>query len=207
MVDSLDDRVTVWVATHRWAPLDPVFIGLGTIEKLGAVWVVLALIAGYYRWRRVLPTLGIAVLTALVLFAADAATFGIKDVVARPRPFVTHPEIHPLYHVRSSSFPAGHAATAFAGAVLLSGLAPRWRVAFLFLASAVAFSRIYVGDHYLGDVLGGAIVGAAIALVAQIAVSALLPRFPRTLAREPFARAAATSAHERNGPGRRSRAA
>lgn len=175
MAASLDDRVTVWVATHRWAPLDPLFTGLGTIEKLGAVWIALALVFGAWRWRRLLPAVGAAALTALVVFAADAATFGIKDLVVRPRPFVTHPEIHPLYHVRSSSFPAGHAATAFAGAVILSALARRWTVAFATLAGAIAFSRIYVGDHYLGDVLGGAIVGAAVARAA-LAGTGMLPR-------------------------------
>jgi undecaprenyl-diphosphatase len=178
MAASLDDRVTVWIATHRWAPLNPLLAGLGTIEKLGAVWIVLALVFGYYRWRRLLPTVGVAALTALVVFAADAATFGIKDLVVRPRPFVTHPEIHPLYHVRSSSFPAGHAATAFAGAVILSAIARRWRVAFAMLAAAVAFSRIYVGDHYLGDVLGGAVVGAAIARAALACTRAPLHRLP-----------------------------
>jgi undecaprenyl-diphosphatase len=174
MAASLDDRVAVWVATHRWAPLNPLFTGLGTIEKLGVVWIVLALVFGYRRWRRPLPTVGVAALTALVVFAADAATFGIKDLVDRPRPFVAHPEIHPLYHVRSSSFPAGHAATAFAGAVILSAVARRWTIAFVALAAAVALSRIYVGDHYLGDVLGGAVVGAAIARAALAASRALV---------------------------------
>ena len=181
MTASIDDRGTIWIATHRWAPLNPLFGGLGTIEKLGAVWIALALVFGYWRWRRILPTVGVAVLTALVVFAADAATFGIKDLVVRPRPFVTHPEIQPLYHVRSSAFPAGHAATAFAGAVILSALARRWTIAFALLAVAVAFSRIYVGDHYLGDVLGGAVVGAAIARAALACTRALLPHLPDAL--------------------------
>jgi len=185
MAASLDDRVTVWVATHRWAPLNPLFTGLGTIEKLGAVWIVLALVFGYYRWRRLLPTVGVAALTALVVFAADAATFGIKDLVVRPRPFVTHPEIQPLYHVRSSSFPAGHAATAFAGAVILSALARRWTIAFAALAGLIAFSRIYVGDHYFGDVLAGAVVGAAIARAALACVRALPDQMRRLRAAEP----------------------
>jgi undecaprenyl-diphosphatase len=185
MEASLDDRVTVWVATHRWAPLNPLFTGLGTIEKLGAVWIVLALVFGYWRWRRLLPAVGVAALTAVVLFAADAATFGIKDLVVRPRPFVTHPEIHPLYHVRSSSFPAGHAATAFAGAVILSALARRWTIAFAALAGLIAFSRIYVGDHYFGDVLAGAVVGAAIARAALACVRALPDQMRRLRAAEP----------------------
>ena len=178
MAASLDDRITVWVATHRWGPLDPLFVGLGTIEKLGAVWIALALVFGWWRWRRPLPTCGVAVLTALVVLAADAAAFGIKDLVARPRPFVTHSEIHPLYHVRSSSFPAGHAATAFAGAVIRSALARRWTVAFVLLAAAIALSRIYVGDHYLGDVVGGAVVGAAIARVALAGSRAIVEHPP-----------------------------
>lgn len=179
MAGSLDDRMTVWVATHRWAPLNPLFTGLGTIEKLGAVWIALAIVFAYCRWRRILPALGVACFTALVTFGADAATFGIKDVVVRPRPFVTHAAIHPLYHVRSSSFPAGHAATAFAGAVILSWLARRWTIAFVVLAVAVAFSRIYVGDHYVGDVVGGAFVGAAIACVALVVLDALVQRSHR----------------------------
>jgi len=188
MAASLDDRLTVWVATHRWAPLNPLFTGLGTIEKLGAVWIVLALVFGYRRWRRLLPTVGVAALTALVVLAADAATFGIKDLVVRPRPFVAHPEIHPLYHVRSSSFPAGHAATAFAGAVILSALARRWTIAFATLAAVVAFSRIYVGDHYFGDVLAGAVVGAAIARAALACVRALLDQVRRLRAAGPSRR-------------------
>jgi len=181
MAASLDDHITVWIATHRWAPLNPLFIGLGTIEKLGAVWIGLALVCGYWRWRRLLPMLGVAALTALVVFAADAATFGIKDLVVRPRPFVTHPEIHPLYQVRSSSFPAGHAATAFAGAVILTALARRWTIAFALLAAAVAFSRIYVGDHYLADCIGGAVVGAAIARASLSGIGALRPHWPEAL--------------------------
>lgn len=162
----MDDAVTVWIATHRWGPLDPFFIGLGWIEKLGAVWVVLALVAGVVLRLGLWRTLGLAVFTGVVTFLADAATFGIKDIVQRPRPFVTHPQIHPLYVVHSDSFPAGHAATAFAGAVVLSWVWRRWTPAFVILATAIGFSRVYVGDHYVGDVLGGAFVGALVALIA-----------------------------------------
>ncbi len=66
---------------------------------------------------------------------ADSACFGLKDVIERTRPFVAHPQIDPLYVVHSSSFPAGHAATAFAGATLLSYIAPRVAPGFLLLAA------------------------------------------------------------------------
>src|SRR5690242_13351851 len=120
LLGSLDGRLAVWVATHRYAPLNQVFVWLGTVEKLGAVWIVLALLAALVTRRRAAETIGIVLLTALATFTADAISFGIKDLVHRNRPFVAHPEIDPLYSVHSSSFPAGHAATAFAAATLLS---------------------------------------------------------------------------------------
>lgn len=162
----IDDRLTVWVATHRWPPLNEPFIWLGTIEKLGAIWIVFAVVVGLLKRRGVLGVAGVVLLTALTTLAADAASFALKDLVNRPRPFVTHPQIHPLYVVHSSSFPAGHAATAFAGATVLSYLAPRATPLFAALAMAIGFSRVYVGDHYPSDVLGGAMVGALVGLAA-----------------------------------------
>src|SRR3954452_11139913 len=162
MAGSLDDTVTVWIATHRWGPLNPLFIGLGWIEKLGAVWIVLALLVGVLLRLGLWRTLGLAVFTGVVTFLADAATFGIKDLVQRPRPFVAHREIHPLYVVHSDSFPAGHAATAFAGAVVLAWAWRRWLPLFVALAAAIGFSRVYVGDHCVGDILGGAFIGALV---------------------------------------------
>ena len=190
MIGSVDDTFTVWIATHRWEPLNPLFVGLGDIERLGAVWVALAVVIGALRWRRVWATVAFAVLTAVVTFAADTATFGVKDLVQRPRPFVTHPQVHPLYVVHSTSFPAGHAATAFAGAVLLSWAARRWTPAFVVLAVAVGFSRIYVGDHYLGDVLGGAFVGALVAFAVVVAVELVLEHKTRRAPRGALRRTA-----------------
>ena len=172
----IDDRLAVWTATHRYAPLNDVFVGLGTIEKLGAVWIVLAIVVGLAARRGVRGTAGLAALTAVTTFLADAASFGVKDVVHRTRPFEAHPSIHPLYVVHSSSFPAGHAATAFAGATLLACAAPRATPLFAALAVAIGYSRVYVGVHYPGDVLGGAMLGCLVALAAIAAVGAVTAR-------------------------------
>jgi undecaprenyl-diphosphatase len=163
---AIDARLAIWVATHRFTPLNEAFVWLGKIEKLGAVWVALALLTALLLRRGVLAAVELAFLTALVTSAADAASFGLKDLVHRPRPFVSHPQIQPLYVVHSSSFPAGHAATAFAGATLLSYVAPRLTPLFATLAVAIGFSRVYVGDHYPSDVLAGAVLGAGVGLVA-----------------------------------------
>ena len=158
------------MATHRVAILNDPSVWLGTIEKLGAVWILFALLLGAYRRLGVRRTLGLGVITALTTFLADALSFLAKDATHRTRPFAAHHQIHPLYVVHSSSFPAGHAATAFAGAVLLSVLAPRLAPAFLLLATLIGLSRIYDGVHYPTDVLAGAALGALVGAGAAAAI-------------------------------------
>jgi undecaprenyl-diphosphatase len=179
----MDTSITIWLATHRVAALNDPMVWLGTIEKVGAVWILLALVAGFLRGLGVRRTLVLALVTAITTFAADALAFGIKDLTSRTRPFVAHHQIHPLYVVHSSSFPAGHAATAFAGAVLLTAVAPRLWPAFFVLAVVIGFSRIYDGVHYPTDVLAGALLGAAVGAVAALLLRAPVPQLRRARAR------------------------
>jgi undecaprenyl-diphosphatase len=177
-VTSVDDRLAVWIATHRYSPVNDLFVWLGTIDKLGAAWVALALIVAVVRWRRPLPVVAAAVVAALVTFVADAASFGVKDLTHRTRPFEAHPQIDPLYVVHSSSFPSGHAATSFAGAMVVSYLAPRSAPFCVALAALIGFSRVYDGVHYPGDVIVGAGIGVAVGLVG-VALIRLVRRVER----------------------------
>jgi undecaprenyl-diphosphatase len=166
----MDGRVAVWLAAHRVGLLNDPAVWIGTIDKLGAAWAVLALVAAAAMRLGVLRAVALGALTFVATFAADSLSFLVKDVVHRPRPFDAHRSIHPLYTVHSSSFPAGHAATAFAGAVLLAFVAPRLAPFALALATLVAISRVYVGVHYPTDVLAGAALGAPVgALGAYVA--------------------------------------
>jgi undecaprenyl-diphosphatase len=66
------------------------------------------------------------------------------------------------------SFPSDHATASFAiaAAFLVHGMR---RVGLWFLVAAVlvAFSRVYIGTHYVSDVLGGAATGLAAALLVR----------------------------------------
>jgi undecaprenyl-diphosphatase len=116
------------------------------------------LAAVYRRW-------GVLLLTLIAVAVADWTSIALKALFDRPRPPLRYPEpktLVPLPH--DASFPSGHAATSFAAATMLSFAFPRWTPAFLVLAAAVAFSRVYVGVHYPLDVIGGAALGVLVAL-------------------------------------------
>ena len=110
-------------------------------------------------------SVGFAVLlTAASVWTADVLVLAVKAGVERPRPATTIPQADPLMGAGGWSFPSGHAATAFAGAVALSYLWRRGAPLFFLLAAAIAFSRVYVGVHFPGDVLAGAALGAVVGL-------------------------------------------
>jgi undecaprenyl-diphosphatase len=170
-VTHFDRGAFVWVVEHRVGWLDPIFVALSVVGYVGLIWVALAPALALWTKRRIVAT---TAFTAGCVWASDLTTVAIKAVVERPRPFSTVPEADPLLGgTLGSSFPSGHAATAFAGAVILAVLVRRAIPLLLALAVLVAFSRIYVGVHYPLDVLGGAAIGAAVALALAYALRAL----------------------------------
>jgi undecaprenyl-diphosphatase len=178
----VDTSIVVWVATHRVAALNDLFVALGNVDRLGLLWMAVALAIGLRRGSGIAGTVVLALVVGLASFAADSAAFGVKDLFQRARPFEAHPQIHPLYVVHSSSFPAGHAATAFAGATVLAFVVPRLAWLLYLVAAAIGFSRVYVGVHYPSDVLAGAAIGVAVGLVFGFALRAARNRGLRPVA-------------------------
>lgn len=153
------------------------FVGLSAIGYFGAVWIVLAVAISLATRRNVgFPVL----LTASSVWTADLLALVIKAGVERRRPSLSVPQADPLLGAGGWSFPSGHAATAFAGAVSLTYLWRRGAPLFFLLAAAIAFSRVYVGVHYPGDVLAGAALGTAVGLAWVAAL-----RLPRRSAEAP----------------------
>jgi undecaprenyl-diphosphatase len=105
---------------------------------------------------------------AAVLCLAIAISLGeslvispLKDWLARPRPFLTLPDVRLLVgRGGSGSMPSAHAANWFC---VTTVLALFWRPTLaltLPLALLVALSRVYTGVHYPSDILVGGLLGA-----------------------------------------------
>ena len=111
-------------------------------------------------------------ITIVVLLIAasfsDAICFQvIKPWVGRIRP--SH-EFYDYINLLVSkggkySFPSNHAANSFVFATVLSYFYEKNKTFLYILASAIAFSRVYVGVHYPLDIVSGAIIGYIISWI------------------------------------------
>jgi undecaprenyl-diphosphatase len=92
----------------------------------------------------------------------------VKPLGRRHRPDREQSEVPFARHVpmpRSSSFPSGHSASAFAFATGVGHTMPRAAIPLRVLAALVAYSRVHTGVHYPGDVVVGSLVGSAVAQI------------------------------------------
>ena len=164
-VHAADLRIHAWVERIRGPRLDPVFYGLSSAADHGLLW----LLAGASKAaRRGDPA--IALRLGAALGVESLLTNGpIKLMFRRVRPEDDHPPEGPLpygmHRPLTSSFPSGHAASAFTAATLLAGgpATPVWFA----LAAAVASSRVYTQMHHTSDIVAGAALGVALGVVAR----------------------------------------
>jgi membrane-associated phospholipid phosphatase len=93
-------------------------------------------------------------------------TFILKKVFKRPRPFLLHASLTPVYRPGEYSFPSGHTSASFSTATALSKAYPKWYImapSFVW-AGTVGYSRMYLGVHNPTDVAAGAALGIGTAL-------------------------------------------
>ncbi|HEY6759316.1 MAG TPA: phosphatase PAP2 family protein [Baekduia sp.] len=103
--------------------------------------------------------------------ASIAVTSAVVNLLLKPhwrrrRPDrVAHhvPLARQVHMPRSTSFPSGHAASAFAFATGVSRELPAAAAPIRAAAALVAYSRVHTGVHYPIDVIAGAVVGGALA--------------------------------------------
>jgi membrane-associated phospholipid phosphatase len=144
----------------QWQPLTILFV---LASAWWVKWPLLVAVGacGDACCRRRIPPAAIS--GVLAVSVAAGLTSVLKDVFDRVRPALADPAIEALVPIpESASFPSGHAATAFAAAVVVGAFYPRLRWPLLGLAGLIGLSRIYLGVHYVLDVLAGAALGLAL---------------------------------------------
>jgi len=162
---TLDETVRAWVwAMPRPAALDWLMLAASTIGTRALIWLILGAATAIVRPER---AGGVWQLTLAIVLCSLAVDGVLKPGIARDRPFIADATRLVLGDRPSTtSFPSGHAATAVAGAYVLSRVWSRGRAWLWALAAIILFSRVYVGVHYPIDVLAGALVGWASAALA-----------------------------------------
>jgi len=89
----------------------------------------------------------------------------IKVLIGRLRPMNILPRLR-LRMVDGYSFPSGHATTSFGLAWVVARSYPYLtvQVSIYIVAATIAFSRVYVREHYPLDIFGGAVLGSIVAV-------------------------------------------
>ncbi len=130
-------------------------------ELGGWIPIIFSLILLLFRYRMAIVLLLSQVVTCII-------TTALKYIFLAPRPsvflanagvefpIVEGVKLHPIY-----SFPSGHTSTAFTLFFALAIFCPhKWqKVCCLILAALVAFSRIYLSQHFIEDTLAGSAIG------------------------------------------------
>jgi membrane-associated phospholipid phosphatase len=168
---AVDRAVYEAVARTPTGTLDDPVRRLSAAADKSKLWLGIAAVvalAGGRRGRR-------AALEGVVAIGVSSATInlGVKQVARRRRPDRVRPALFEDRHVPmpgSTSFPSGHAASAFAFAYAVGRHLPGLAVPIRLLAAAVAYSRVHTGVHYPGDVVIGSVAGSGTAaMVAAVA--------------------------------------
>jgi len=162
----LDSSLVRYVSLIRNGVLDSVFL---IITYISSEVMLFAIMTALFLWRDkkrrwILPlwlTLGISAIVGFLL----------KITIQRARPFQMGivsllPVLNEAsYSIWNFSFPSNHAMLAFCVVPILAEQYPKLKKVWIALAVIIAFSRIYLGLHFLSDVLVGAGVGYLIGMM------------------------------------------
>lgn len=158
-------------ANYDWA------VKYGTHLGDGLIFIPLVLLALAYRYR-------FAITLAITGIFLSILTNILKQVVytdtERPKRFFEG--IHDLHFLDGvemhglNSFPSGHTATAAALAILISleSRKPLWVILAVLYAVFIAFSRVYLAQHFLRDVVFGYLEGMAMGILGYLLAQRLV---------------------------------
>jgi undecaprenyl-diphosphatase len=180
-VNDLDLGVYAAIAATPTPTLDRVFRRLSRAADHSKLWGASAAVlaaGGGARGRRAAVN-GVA----SVGLTSAVVNLVMKPLGGRRRPDRDSHRVPLARQVRmprSTSFPSGHAASAFAFTAGVSAALPAAGIPLSALAALVAYSRVHTGVHYPVDVIAGSVSGVSLAPLAIAALNRCREREPQT---------------------------
>ena len=149
--------------------LDNIMIFITSLGNGGMIWIAatIALLIPK-KTRKAGVVSAVALLGSLIINNNI-----VKNIVQRPRPFVTFADLQIIIPTPSEfSFPSGHTSSSFAAAaVFYRHLPKKLGIPSVILAGLIGFSRLYVGVHYPTDVIAGVLMGILLSYLAEYLVN------------------------------------
>ncbi len=142
--------------------LDYLMAFFSYMGNVGGIWIITAIIMMCFRKTRATGVMLICALLAGVFIGE----VGLKNIVARERPFVVNDDIIlNIMPPMGYSFPSGHSCSSFAAATALFMKNKKIGIGAFVVAFLIAFSRLYNYVHFPSDVLCGIILGIVVAII------------------------------------------
>jgi membrane protein DedA with SNARE-associated domain len=176
-VSNIDLSVASLMRETRNAPADEI---MTVITMMGDTLVMVALVLAMLAWLIWHKAYRAAYAAGIAIVAAKLFEIALKFGIQRARPSDLS-----YAGVDVFSFPSGHATMAAVTfgilAVLVGHSMGRWGRALVYaicgvLVVMIAYSRIYLGAHWLSDVAAGLLFGTVMMAAFGVAIEAIPPR-------------------------------
>lgn len=165
LVDAFDLRVDKELDRLRANPvIDRVMYAATELGDFALLWQLVVAARGLRSDRHAADAVRIAALLGIESVVVNGV---IKSFFRRSRPAWEQERTYKIRQPRSSSFPSGHASSAFTAAALLSETDKRLTPLWYATAAVVATSRAHVRIHHASDVVGGIATGLVLGRVAR----------------------------------------
>ena len=157
--------------------LDNLMIFITSLGNGGMIWIAATIVLLIPKKTRKAGIMSAAALLGSLIINNNI----VKNIVQRPRPFVTFTDLQIIIPTPSEfSFPSGHTSSSFAAAaVFYRHLPKKLGLPAVILAGLIGFSRLYVGVHYPTDVIAGVLMGILLSYLAEYLVNLFVKKLKK----------------------------